>query len=67
VVPTLDVKRKEPSGNGSARSTGAQSISLQHSRGYQSCADAAGAIKAAATRPSFTTPLLDQHVMSDTP
>jgi hypothetical protein len=67
VVPTLDVKRSAPSGNVSARSTGAQSISLQHSRGYQSCADAAGAIRAAATRPSFAAPFVAQRVMSHTP
>jgi len=67
VVPTLDVKRSAPSGNCSARSTGAQSISLQHSRGYQSCADAAGAIRAAATTPSLAAPFVAQHDMLHTP
>src|SRR5215510_5316754 len=36
VVPTRVVSRRKPPGNDSTRSTGAQSVSPQHSRGYHS-------------------------------
>jgi hypothetical protein len=58
VVPTLEVRRSELSGSASSRSTGAQSIPLQHSRGYQSCATAAWTISIIAMTPTIAASLV---------
>jgi|SRR6476620_4372427 hypothetical protein len=48
VAPTLEVSRRNPSGNDSMRSTGAQSVFPQHSWGYHSWQAAAEDITVAA-------------------
>jgi hypothetical protein len=63
VVPTFEVSRRDPPGRDSARSTGAQSRSRQHSRGYHSCGIATEDITIAAKAPIPINSLVRLQVM----
>src|SRR5262245_35492119 len=64
VVPTRRVSRRKPPGNDSTRSTGAQSVPPQHSRGYHSWHVASEAITVPASSISLIK-LRYMHLLCD--